>query len=130
LFPSALPSPPSCLVHGATSDGIRIDRLSEILIELHACDPATNRRRAWRVVAGADLFGRWTAQVTFGRIGAAGRTVQHEFASETAAVAFVRRSLRRRATAVRRLGVPYRPVEASPEADQLLVLTGLRRPAP
>ena len=118
------------MVHGATSDGIRIDGLSEILIELHACDPATNRRRAWRVVAGTDLFGRWTAQVTFGRIGAAGRTVRHEFASETAAVAFVRRSLRRRATAVRRLGVPYRAVEASPEADQLLVLTDLRRPAP
>jgi hypothetical protein len=30
------------------------------------------------------------------------------------------------ATAVRRLGVPYRPVEASPAADRLLVLTGLR----
>jgi predicted DNA-binding WGR domain protein len=104
--------------------------LSEILIELHASDPATNRRRAWRVVAAADLFGRWTAYVTFGRIGAAGRTIRHEFASEAAAVAFVQRSLRRRATAVRRLGVSYRPVEASPAADRLLVLTGLRSPAP
>jgi predicted DNA-binding WGR domain protein len=100
------------VIHCAASDGIRIDHLSEIFIELHASDPATNRRRAWRVVAGADLFGRWTAHVSFGRIGAAGRTIRHEFESETAAVAFVRRSLRRRAT-----------------ADRLLVLTGLRCPA-
>jgi len=118
------------VIHCAASDGIRIDCLSGIFIELHASDPATNRRRAWRIVAGADLFGRWTAHVTFGRIGAAGRTIRHEFASETTAVAFVRRSLRRRATAVRRLGMSYRPVEASPAADRLLVLTGLRRPAP
>ena len=31
--------------------------MNDILIELHACDPANNRHRSWRVVAGADLFG-------------------------------------------------------------------------
>jgi len=101
------------------------ESLSDILIELHASDPARNRRRAWRVVAGVDLFGLWTAHVSFGRIGAAGRTMRHEFTSEAEAIRFVRRSLHRRATAVRRLGVPYRPVEASPAADRLLALTGL-----
>jgi predicted DNA-binding WGR domain protein len=100
--------------------------MNQILIELHARDPANNRQRAWRVVASADLFGVWTAHVNFGRIGAAGRTMRHEFTSEAAAMAFVRRGLRRRATAFRRLGVPYRPVEASSAADQLLLLTGLR----
>ena len=103
--------------------------MDDILIELHACDPATNRRRAWRVLAGADLFGVWTAQVTFGRIGAAGRIIGHTFADQAAAVAFVRRGLRRRATAVRRIGVAYRPIEAAPSAGDLLALTGLDRPA-
>jgi hypothetical protein len=68
----------------------------------------------------------WTAHVTFGRIGARGRTLRYEFANQAAATAFVRSRLRRRATAIRRLGVPYRPVDASPAADHLLVLTGLR----
>ena len=100
--------------------------MTDILIELRADDPARNRRRAWRVVAGADLFGLWVAYVSFGRIGAAGRTMRHEFASEAAAIRFVRRGLHRRATAVQRLGVPYRPVEASPVADRLLLMSGLR----
>jgi hypothetical protein len=100
--------------------------MSEILIELHARDPANNRHRAWRVVAGADFFGLWTAHVNFGPIGAVGRTMRHEFPCEAAAIAFVRHGLRRRATAFRRLGVAYRPVEASSAADHLLTLTGLR----
>ena len=79
--------------------------MSEILFELHARDPANNRHRAWRVVVGRDLFGLWTAYAKFGRIGAVGRTMRHEFNCEAAGViAFVRRGLRRRATAVRRLG--------------------------
>ena len=100
--------------------------MSDILIELHACDPASNRYRAWRVVAGVDLFGLWTAHVSFGRIGAVGRSMRHEFTTEAAVVRFVRRGLRRRASAVRRLGIPYRPVEASPAAHSLLAVTGLR----
>ena len=100
--------------------------MNEILIELHARDPANNRHRAWRVVAGADLFGLWTAHVNFGRIGTVGRMMRHEFTCEAAAIAFVRRGLRRRATAFRRLGVSYRPVEASSAAEHLLTLTGLR----
>jgi predicted DNA-binding WGR domain protein len=102
------------------------ESMSDIHIELRSFDPVHNRRRAWRVVAGPDLFGLWTAHVSFGRIGASGRTMRHEFTTEAAAIGFVRRGLRRRATAVRRLGVPYRPVEASPAADRLLVMTGLR----
>jgi hypothetical protein len=91
--------------------------MSDILIELHANDPARNRRRAWRVVVGADLFGLLTAQASFRRIGAAGRTMRHEF------------------TNVRGGGYPVRSarpasaVEASPAAARLLALTGLRRAA-
>jgi hypothetical protein len=57
--------------HSATRDRLRdLTWLTDIRIELHASDPPSGRRRAWRVVAGADLFGLWTAHVTFGRIGA------------------------------------------------------------
>jgi hypothetical protein len=102
--------------------------MSDILIELRVFDPMHNRRRARRVVAGPDLFGLWTAHVGFRRIGGADRAIRREFTTEAAAVRFVRRGLRRRATAVRRLGVPYRPVEASPAADHLLAVTGIRSP--
>ena len=80
--------------------------MNDILIELHARDPANNRHRAWRVLAGADLFGLWTAHINFGRIGTVGRTMRHEFTCEAAAIAFVRRGLRRRATAFRHIRKP------------------------
>jgi hypothetical protein len=102
---------------------VGFESMSDILTESRACDPARDLRRAWRVPAGADLFGLWIAHVSFGT---AGRTMRHEFTSETAAIRFVRRGLRRRAKAVQRLGVPYRPVEASPAADTLLTMTRLR----
>jgi hypothetical protein len=73
--------------------------MSDILIECRVFDPMHNRRRARHVVAGPDLFGLWTAHVGFGR------AIRHEFTTEAAAVRFVRRGLRRRATAVRRLGI-------------------------
>ena len=98
----------------------------EILrIELQACERAANRYRSWRVEVGQDLFGMWTVRVTFGRIGCTGRTVSRLFPTEVAARAFVRSGLRRRQTSMRRFGVPYRLVEASPAAINLLELTGI-----
>ena len=100
--------------------------LSERLsIELQACDRARNRYRRWHVAAGQDLFGRWHARVTFGRIGCDGRTIRHEFLNEDSATAFIRVCLRRRATAERRLSIRYRVIEASPTALPLLQTVGL-----
>ena len=96
-----------------------------IRIEMQASDLAANRNRAWRVEAGQDLFGQWTTRVTFGRIGCMGRSLSRLFTTEAAALAFVRRGLRRRQTSVQRFGVPYRLVAASPEATTLLELTGI-----
>jgi len=100
--------------------------LSERLsIELQACDRARNRYRRWHVTAGQDLFGRWHARVTFGRIGCDGRTIRHDFVSGDDAAAFIRACLRRRATAERRLSIRYRVIDASPSALSLLRITGL-----
>jgi len=64
-------------------------------------------------------------QVTFGRIGYAGRTVTQAFESETAALQFVRGGLRRRASAERRIGVAYRAVSVSPDAVDFVALSGI-----
>ena len=80
---------------------------AEIRIELAAVNPARNCARAWSVELGQDLFGRWQAQVAYGRIGAAGRRLVCAFATREEADRFLRASLRRRMTARRRLGVSY-----------------------
>ena len=74
---------------------------------LHACDPARNHWRAYRVEAGQDLLGDWLVEVTFGRIGPGGRTVRYVAINEADARGLARACLRRRASAPRRIGVAY-----------------------
>ena len=102
--------------------------IDEISIELQAKDPEVNRLRSWHVEAEPDLFGVWIAKVRFGRIGTVGRVVRYDFASEAEARSFVRVRLRRRQTAKRRIGVPYRLIAASPVAEPPLQLIGLVEP--
>ena len=75
---------------------------------LHACDPARNHWRAYRVEAGQDLFGDWLVEITFGRIGPGGRTVQYLALDEEGARKLTRACLHRRTSAPRRIGVAYR----------------------
>ncbi len=84
-----------------------------------------NRLRSWRVKIAEDLFGAWHARVTFGRIGYPRRTINRHFENARDVHRFVRRALRRRRTAVRRLGVAYEAVEASVNARPLLAEVGL-----
>jgi len=67
---------------------------------LWARDRSRNLYRASRDDAGRDLFGRWNARVTFGRIGCDGRTKRHDFDETAATTAFVRACLRGRGAAV------------------------------
>jgi predicted DNA-binding WGR domain protein len=99
--------------------------MDEIAIALQGRNPEANRHRSWRVEAGRDLFGAWIVRVTFGRIGCRGRTFAREFGSEDEAHAYVRDGLRRRKGAVRRCGVEYRVVDASPAAQPLLATVRL-----
>lgn len=101
--------------------------LGETVNALQARDPAANRLRAWRLEAGRDLFGAWTTEVQFGRIGRAGRTLQRSFAAEAELRAFVRARLRRRATAPARIGVAYRCVAADAASARLLAECGIER---
>ncbi len=74
---------------------------------LEARDSALGRFRSYRLEAGTDLFGAWLVEVTNGRIGTRGRLVRYVAADEAEAKKLVQRSLRRRATARKRIGVGY-----------------------
>lgn len=75
-------------------------------IRLHADAPELNRRRAYRVEVGCDLFGDWQVEISF-RIGAAGRSLRYPAADEDQARRLGRACLYRRASTPRRLGVAY-----------------------
>jgi len=75
---------------------------------LEARDPALGRFRAYRLEAGTDLLGDWLVDITFGRIGTRGRRIRYAVKDEVEARKLVRETLRRRATARKRIGVAYR----------------------
>ena len=105
--------------------GERHSMLAGASIELEASNPAANRLRRWRLDLAKDLLGAWIAELQFGRIGSRGRLLRHVFASENEALAFMRRGLRRRATAPARIGVPYLCVRSSFEIRELLDFIGI-----
>ncbi len=74
---------------------------------LEARDPSLGRFRAYLLEAGTDLFGVWLVDVTYGRIGTPGRRIRHVVENEAEAKKLVRETLRRRASAKRRIGVAY-----------------------
>lgn len=75
---------------------------------LEARDPALGRFRSYRLEAGTDLLGAWLVEVTYGRIGTGGRRLRYVVNGEDDARQLVRKTLRRRATAKKRIGVSYR----------------------
>ncbi|KTT75919.1 WGR domain-containing protein [Sphingomonas endophytica] len=87
-----------------------MDALPYDPVELVACDAARNLHRRWRVHAMRDLFGRIVIETRWGPTGAPGRVLTRSFAGEGEALRHVRALLRRRAGAVRRIGVAYRPI--------------------
>lgn len=82
-------------------------------VELVALDPARNIRRRYSIVPSFDLFGMIVIETRWGRIGAAGQVQRHVFANRAVAEYHIAATLRRRATAKRRIGVSYQPVVGS-----------------
>jgi hypothetical protein len=78
---------------------------------LEARDPALGRFRSYRIDAGTDLFGVWLVEVTYGRIGTRGRSMRYVASDEVEARKLVHRSLHRRGTAKKRIGVSYQFLE-------------------
>lgn len=80
-------------------------------LELRAQAPSRNIDRRYGVACTTDLFGHIIVALHWGRIGTRGQRRTLSFPSPAPATAFVRATLQRRATAPRRIGVPYRVVE-------------------
>lgn len=83
-----------------------------LFLDLEAIDPAKNIARHYSVDVATDLFGHVTVDLTYGRIGAWGRSLRVSSTSEEGALAIVRRTLLRRATGGRRFGAHYRTVRS------------------
>ncbi len=74
---------------------------------LEARLPEANLARAYRVVVSRDLFGLYTVNVTFGRIGRPGSTRRYTVKDIDAVRSKLREVFKRRLSAPRRLGVAY-----------------------
>ena len=87
--------------------------INDFEIELRAENPLTNCWRDYNLLLGRDLLGDWCISVRWGRIGTAGSTAMHGFGNRDEAVAFANVLLKRRLTAPRRIGCPYRLIASS-----------------
>lgn len=107
-----------------------METLPFLPIELVAIDGPRNIRRRWSVAAYRDLLGAWVIETRWGRIGRSGRCLTRSFADEDAARGYVRGLLARRAGAVRRIGVAYRPAPPTPRRVDNPTGLGLPSPSP
>lgn len=73
-----------------------------------------NIARRYTVALSRDLFGASIVEFAWGRIGTRGQGRAVSFASEDEASRFAHQLLRRRASAPKRIGVPYREVSLLP----------------
>lgn len=70
--------------------------------------------RRYTAALSRDLFSASIVEFAWGRIGTRGQGRTISFASEDQASRFARQLLRRRASAPKRIGVPYREVSLGP----------------
>lgn len=75
---------------------------------LEARDPSKGCYRSYQIDAGRDLFGVWVVDIVYGRIGARGTHIRYSAPDEASAQRIVQSKLNRRASAKKRIGVPYR----------------------
>ena len=76
-------------------------------ILLNADYPEFNIRRAYLIESGEDIFGNWIVEINYGRIGCKGRKKVFLMACEEEAKKEVKRRLKKRESAVKRIGVGY-----------------------
>jgi hypothetical protein len=76
-------------------------------ILLEADCPELNIRRSYLIEAGQDLFGNWIVEINYGRIGCKGRKKVILMDCEEDAKRVVKKHLKKRESAVKRIGVGY-----------------------
>lgn len=83
-------------------------------IQLEAVCRERNVARRYTVALSRDLFRASIVEFAWSRIGTKGQGRAVSFASEDEAARFARQLLRRRASAPKRIGVPYRELSLAP----------------
>lgn len=81
-------------------------------IELEAHNPERNVARWYTIAVVTDLFGMAVVETAWGRIGTVGRTRRQLVGGVDAARSLALKHMKRRASAHRRLGVAYTPLDA------------------
>lgn len=79
-------------------------------LALEARDESRNIARSYSLRVGRDLFGTWVMELQHGRRGTRGRLRLLAFGDEAEVRREVRRRLKRRASAPKRIGVGYRTI--------------------
>lgn len=93
----------------------RMDSLNHgSFVWLEAVCGERNIARRYTVALSQDLFGASIVEFAWGRIGTKGQGRAVSFACADEASRFARHLLRRRASAPKRIGVPYREVALAP----------------
>jgi predicted DNA-binding WGR domain protein len=88
-----------------------MDNLLTLTLVAHNAE--RNHHRHYAVTVGRDLLNDWTVAIRFGRTGQRGRELQYADADPLAIIAIIRDRLRRRLSAPKRIGCPYRLAEFS-----------------
>ena len=83
-----------------------MDNLVTLAFEAHSQEQ--NHHRRYEVVVGRDLLDDWTVAIRYGRIGQGLREVRYAATDAGDIRAIIRDRLRRRLSAPRRIGCPYR----------------------
>jgi predicted DNA-binding WGR domain protein len=101
-----------------------MDNLLTIAFEAHHQEK--NHHRRYQVTVGSDLLDGWTVAICYGRTGHAGREIRYTAAEADAMRAIIRDRLRRRLSAPKRIGCPYRlaAFSAAPGFDASAWLPG------
>jgi len=91
-----------------------LDNLLTVAFEAHESE--LNHHRRYAITIGRDLFDDWTVSIRYGRAGTTGRESRFSGSQVDELRAVVRVRLRRRLSAPRRIGCPYRLTEFTSSA--------------
>ncbi len=92
---------------------VKGDNMMDFAIHLEARDPARNIWRAYSMMGGQDLFGDWVVVLSYGRIGAKGRTKTVTLPDKEATCRYVQQCLKKRESAPKRIGIGYKVIRAT-----------------
>ncbi len=101
-----------------------LDNLLTVALEAHHA--GRNHHRRYEITVGHDLFDDWTVVIRYGRAGQGGREDRFGGPDAEGLKEVIRERLRRRLSAPRRIGVPYRlaVLNAAPGFDASAWLSG------